>query len=199
MSFFKDLKDLVAPSGPRPVPRKFYILPDGYAAAQFCIDNDTFYSIYIGLNHWENKSELPEGSKVHNRETALKATEDLDVFLKERLMNSITSTSASKGAGFFVKIRGAVKYDVQYTTEEEFLAQKRELLLQGYKVDDKITYYLDAKEALTMPGHKLITGKEWSHSCEYAKKEEGKAALLEKVWDDITHDDFATAPEERFT
>lgn len=198
MSFFKDLKELVAPTGPRPAPQKYYILPDGYAAAQFCIDDDVFFSIYIGLNHWENKSVLPEGSKVHNRETAIKAAEKLDEVLCERLRNSIASTSASKGAGFFVKIRGAVKYDVQYTNEEDFLAQKRELLLQGYKVDDKVTFYLDSKAALTVEGHKLIIDREWDYSCEYSKRSAAKELLLKKVCNEILHDDFSVAPEERF-
>lgn len=198
MSFFKDLKELVAPTDPRPTAQKYYLLPDGYAAAQFCIDGDLFYSIYIGLNHWENKSNLPEGSKVHNRETALKAAERLDESLKKKLFDAISSTSASKGAGFFVKIRGAVKYDVQYTNEEDFLAQKRELMLQGYRVDDKITYYLDSKEALKAENHKLIIEKEWDFSCEYSKRVEAKEQFLKKVCDEILHDDFATAPEERF-
>ncbi|MCF0192461.1 MAG: hypothetical protein HUK05_03395 [Prevotella sp.] len=198
MGFFSDLKEFVAPTGPRPTPQKYFLLPDGYAAAQFCIADDVFYSIYIGLNHWENKSTLPEGSKVHNRETAMKAALQLDEMLKERLLNAITATSASKGAGFFVKIRGAVKYDVQYTNEEDFLAQKRELLLQGYKVDDKLTYYLDSKVALKSDNHKLIIDKEWDYSCEYAKRAEAKEHFLKKVCQEILHDDFATAPDERF-
>lgn len=198
MGIFKELKELVAPTGPRPTPTKYYLLPDGYAAAQFNIDGDMFYSIYIGLNHWENKSLLPEGSKVHNRETAIKAAAQLDKSLKERILNGISATSASKGAGFFVKIRGAVKYDVQYTNEEDFLAQKRELILQGYKVDDKITYYLDSKKVLTVDGHRLIVDKEWEYSCDYKKRSEAKMLFLEKVCQDILHDDFATAPEDRF-
>lgn len=198
MSFFKDLKELVAPTGPRPTPQKYYLLPDGYAAAQFCIEDDVFYSIYIGLNHWENKSSLPEGSKVHNRETAIKAAEKLDATLQQRLLDAIASTSASKGAGFFVKIKGAVKYDVEYTNEEDFLAQKRELMLQGYKVDDKVTFYLDSKEALSADGHRLIIDKEWDYSCEYSKRSEAKEQFLKKVCHEIRHDDFATAPEDRF-
>jgi len=198
MSFFKDLKELVVPTGPRPTAQKYYLLPDGYAAAQFCIDDDVFYSVYIGLNHWDNKSSLPEGSKVHNRETALKAAERLDNSLKAKLLAAMTSTSASKGAGFFVKIRGAVKYDVQYTNEEDFLAQKRELLLQGYRVDDKITYYLDSKDALKAEGHRLIIDKEWDYSCEYAKRSEAKEQFLKKVCHEILYDDLATAPEDRF-
>ncbi len=97
-----------------------------------------------------------------------------------------------------MKIRGAVKYDVQYTSEEDFLAQKRELLLQGYRVDDKITYYLDSKEALNSESHKLIIDKEWDFSCEYTKRTEAKDQFLKKVCNEILHDDFATAPEERF-
>lgn len=188
----------MAPTDPRPTAQKYYLLPDGYAAAQFCIDGDVFYSIYIGLHHWENKSVLPEGSKVHNRDTALKSAARLDESLKKKLFDAISSTSASKGAGFFVKIRGAVKYDVQYTNEEDFLSQKRELLLQGYRVDDKITYYLDSKDALKSEGHKLIIDKEWDFSCEYSKRVEAKDKFLKEVCRDILHDDFATAPEDRF-
>lgn len=198
MGFLNDIKELVAPTGPRPTPMKYYMLPDGYVAAMFCIDDDVFYSIYIGLNHWENKSTLPEGSKVHNREAALKAAMRLDESLKTKLFDAISSTSASKGAGFYVKIRGAVKYDVQYTNEEDFLAQKRELLLQGYRVDDKITYFLDSKDALASDNHKLIIDKEWDYSSEYSKRIEAKKRFLEKIYQDILHDDFATAPEDRF-
>ncbi|MCF0201745.1 MAG: hypothetical protein HUK08_00130 [Bacteroidaceae bacterium] len=196
MSIFKEIRELVTPSNSRPKPTKYYILPDGYAAAQFVIDDDVFYSIYIGLNHWENKSELPEGSKVQNRERALLAAKALDESLRERLLAAI-STLNGKGRGFSVKIKGAVKYDVEYATEEEFLAQKRELLLQGYKVDDRITYTLNVKEALKTVGHRDITDGEWKQSCEYAKREEGKMLLLEKVCNDIMHDDISTEPEER--
>ena len=126
------------------------------------------------------------------------AAEKLDATLQQRLLDAIASTSASKGAGFFVKIKGAVKYDVEYTNEEDFLAQKRELMLQGYKVDDKVTFYLDSKEALSADGHRLIIDKEWDYSCEYSKRSEAKEQFLKKVCHEIRHDDFATAPEDRF-
>lgn len=198
MSIFKDLKELVAPTGPRPQAKKYYLLPDGYAAAQFEIDGDVFYSIYIGLNHWENKSELPEGSKVHNRDVALKAAGELDEVLKEKILTAISSAGNDKGAGFYVKIKGAVKYDMQYTDEEEFLSQKRELLLQGYKVDDKVTFILDAKEALPAENHRLITDRTWEYSCEYTKRNEAKTKFLQKICNDITHDDSSTQPADRF-
>ena len=197
MNIFKDIKDLVAPTDAKPQPQKYYLLPDGYAAAQFSIADDTFYSIYIGLNHWENKSELPTGSKVHNRDVAIQAAHELDSALRERLQDAIEAAK-SKGTGFYVKIKGAVKYDVQYQSEEDFLAQKRELQLQGYKVDDKVTYKIDAKDALHSDRHKDIIDKQWEYTCEYSKRHEAKDIFLEKICNDILHDDFATPPEERF-